>query len=176
MPLSQEQVVHVLLRERTKLLAWSWSALRDGHRSEDVFQDLLVKALESNAEFETESRLTAWAWRVTRNRVFELLRQSKRQPTALDDALLDSLAAEMQSRDTRRLNDHVDALGRCLEQLTDRSRRIVRLRHVDGLKACDIATRVDGTMDAIYKTLARSYTLLAECIDRRLNEIEGGSA
>ena len=176
MPLSQEQIVHVLLSERTRLLAWSWSVLRDGHWSEDVFQDLLMKALESDAEFETESRLISWGWQVTRNRVFELLRRSKRQAANLDDMVLRSLAAEMQNRDMRNLNDRIDALGICLEQLTDRSRRIVRMRHVDGLNARDIAASVDGTMEAIYKTLARTYTTLAECIDRRLRESEGGSA
>ncbi len=174
--IDRQQLVQTLLRERTRILAWLWSTLRDGHRSEDVFQDLLVRALEHEPGFEDEGRLRAWAWQVARNRAFEMLRQSQRQAAVLDGAVLDRLAGEFQSREPKGLTDRIDALRNCLDELTDNTREVVRLRYVDGLPAHEIARKLDRTADAVYKSLTRVYATLAACIERRLRGLEGGPA
>jgi RNA polymerase sigma-70 factor (ECF subfamily) len=176
MQIDRQQLVQTLLRERTRILAWLWSTLRDGHRSEDVFQDLLVRALEHEPGFEDEGRLRAWAWQVARNRAFELLRQSQRQAAVLDGAVLDRLAGEFQSRDPKGLTDRIDALRNCMEELTDNTREVVRLRYVDELPADEIARKLNRTADAVYKSLTRVYATLAACIERRLRGLERGPA
>jgi RNA polymerase sigma-70 factor (ECF subfamily) len=172
----QQKLVQILLRERTQLLAWLLSALRDGHRSEDVFQDVMVRALEHQAGFEHEAGVRSWAWQVARRRAFELLRQSQRQAAVLDHAVLDQLADELQARDPASATDRIDALGRCLEELTHNTREIVRLRYVEGLTARGVAARLQRQPEAIYKALTRVYATLSDCIERQLRETERGLA
>ncbi len=173
---SRQKLVQVLLRERTQLLAWLLAVLRDGHRSEDVFQDVMVRALEHESGFEDEQGIRAWAWQVARRRAFELLRQSQRQAAVLDSAVLDLLASELRQRDPGSVTDRIDALGRCLEELTDNTREIVRLRYGDGLTARDVASRLRRKPEAIYKTLTRVYATLSACIERQLRRTEGATA
>jgi RNA polymerase sigma-70 factor (ECF subfamily) len=172
--IGRQKLVQILLRERTQLLAWLLSALRDGHRSEDVFQDVMVRALEHEPGFDHEDGVRAWAWRVARHRAFELLRQSQRQAAVLDHAVLDQLADELQGHDPASATDRIAALGRCLEELTDNTREIVRLRYVEGLAARDVAAHLHRQPEAIYKALTRVYATLSACIERQLRNLEGG--
>jgi RNA polymerase sigma-70 factor (ECF subfamily) len=168
MRVSRQMLVQILLRERTQLLAWLLSALRDGHRSEDVFQDVMVRALEHEAGFDGEDGVRAWAWQVARHRAFELLRQSQRQAAVLDAAVLDRLADELRGREPGAATDRIDALGRCLEELTDNTREVVRLRYIEGLSARDVAARLQRQPEAIYKALTRIYATLSDFIERQM--------
>ena len=84
--------------------------------------------------------------------------------------MLELLTAETQRRSGEDLADRSEALTRCLDELTDKARQIVRLRYVEGMRAIDIARQLNRQANAIYVALSRAYRALAECIERRLAE------
>ena len=49
MGLDENNIVKILLRERVKLSAGIWAVVRETHATEEIFQDVIVKAL-SNRE------------------------------------------------------------------------------------------------------------------------------
>ena len=58
--LSQEAVLRALLANRTTLLGYIWSMVRDRHVVEDIFQEVSVLALEKREEFGDERALPTW--------------------------------------------------------------------------------------------------------------------
>ena len=154
--------------ERTKQIALAWSILRQSHMSEDAYQDMLAKVLANRGVFEGPQHLRDWSWKVLRNRCYELIRQRKYQMTLLDESILNLVDAELESRDTS------DVALRA-EGLSERARETIRMRYFEGLRGKQVAEKLGRKPEAVYKALQRTYTTLAECIQRKLTALETGA-
>ncbi|MFT5524762.1 MAG: RNA polymerase sigma-70 factor (ECF subfamily) [Pirellulaceae bacterium] len=168
MTLSHDQIVQTLLAERPKFLTLAWGMLRDVHSAEDVYQDLLLKALQPERRFDSVDHLLAWSWQVARNRGRELLRNQKTQATVLDSDVLELLAEETRQRDAEAIATQSAALTDCLQQLTPNSQQLVKLRYVKGMRAIDVAEQLGRKANAVYVSLSRIYRTLADCIESKL--------
>ncbi|MEM0896666.1 MAG: sigma-70 family RNA polymerase sigma factor [Verrucomicrobiota bacterium] len=173
--MKREEIINVLLSERTKLVAFGWSLLRDSHAAEDVYQELMVKVLDREREFEGPKHLKAWSWTVVRNRCYELVRQKNYRQRILEDSILDLVDQNLEQRDPGEVSDRVEALRGCLARLTDNARNIVRLRYFEGMSGKEVAEALDRKTDAVYKALQRIYATLAGCIEEKLEAARGGS-
>ena len=167
-------MLKILLPERTRQIALAWSILSDSQLAEDAYQDMLVKAFEHEATFEGPGHLHDWSWKVLRNRCYELIRKRKTRSMMLDEAVLDLVDAELESREIERLSAQADALRHCLRSLTDNARTVVRLRFFDGLRGDQVAEKMGRKPDAVYKALQRIYDTLGKCIRGRIDQIETG--
>jgi RNA polymerase sigma-70 factor (ECF subfamily) len=158
-------VVQVLLRERVRVTAVAAAVARDIPGADDVFQQVVLDALESNEKFRDADHLIAWALRAARHRAIDAAR--KRHAVLFDEATLDLLesawdgpAGETAAR--------VEALGRCMDKLPAPSRELLRLRYEDGLACGRVADRLGRSVDAVYQTLSRVHRQLRACIEREL--------
>ncbi len=61
MALEQATVVRILMAERSKLLAYIWSIVRDEHAVEDVFQEVSILAVEKCGQITDENCALALA-------------------------------------------------------------------------------------------------------------------
>ena len=50
--MDRNEILRVLMPERTKQIALAWSIVRQAHLSEDAYQDMLAKVFENEASFE----------------------------------------------------------------------------------------------------------------------------
>lgn len=174
--MKREELINILLNERTKLIAFAWSLLRDSHAAEDVYQELMVKVLDKEREFEGPKHLKAWSWTVVRNRCYELVRQKNYRQRILEDSILDLVDQDLEQRDPGDVSDRVEALRGCLSRLTENARNVVRLRYFEGLSGTEVAEALDRKTDAVYKALQRIYATLAGCIRERLATTTGGAS
>ncbi|QNN23973.1 sigma-70 family RNA polymerase sigma factor [Planctomycetales bacterium ZRK34] len=165
--MEQEPLVRILLKERAKLTAYIWSIVRDVHVTDDVYQDLCVKAIAKREQIRDRSHLLAWCRRVARDEAVTVLRRSGRQPMVFDTTVLDLLETEWQSEDAHQTNETVEALRLCIEQLTPNNQRILRLRYMQNLPGAQVAAELDRKLDTVYKALTRIHKSLLECIERR---------
>src|SRR4051812_24664222 len=99
MAISRDTVVRLLLRERTKVLAFIYSILGDHQAAEDVFQDVSVLAIDRCGEIEGESHLLGWLRNAARFKALKARRQRRAQPVLLDDDVLDLIDGEWQRLD-----------------------------------------------------------------------------
>src|SRR5262245_55652505 len=112
MTLEPDAIVQVLLRERLRVTALAASIVRDGHAADDIFQQVVLAALESRAQFHDGGHVLAWSLRAARHRAVDLAR--KRQLRPLPDEVLDLLeapSAELAGA------DRTEALHQCLDRL-----------------------------------------------------------
>ena len=59
--MTEELLVKTLLDARPRLVAGAFAVVRDGHLAEDVFQEMLLRALRMRESFSDEGGLLAWA-------------------------------------------------------------------------------------------------------------------
>ena len=174
--MDRSEILRVLMPERTKQIALAWSILRQSDLSEDAYQDMLARVFENDEIFEGPQHLRDWSWKVLRNRCYELIRKQKYQVKLLDDSILDLVDAELEHRDTSDLPQRADALHKCLEGLSEKSRETIRMRYFEGLRGNQIAEKLGRKPEAVYKTLQRTYVTLAQCIQRKLATLDTGGS
>ena len=172
--MTKNDILGILMPERTKQIALAWSILRESHLGEDAYQDMLAKVFENETIFEGPEHLRAWSWNVLRNRCYEVIRKRKSHATLLDESTLDLVDAELETRDSDPISEQADALRDCLRSLTENARNVVRLRFFEGLQGKRVAEKLGRKPDAVYKALQRIYDTLAECIRRKLAQGETG--
>ena len=174
--MDRNEILRVLMPERTKQIALAWSIVRQAHLSEDAYQDMLAKVFENEASFEGPQHLRDWSWKVLRNRCYELIRQRKYKPILLDESILSLVDTELESRDTSDMAQRADALRTCLKGLSEKSRETIRLRYFMGLRGKQVAEKLGSKPEAVYKALQRIYVSLAECIQKKVATLESGES
>ena len=174
--MDRNEILRVLMPERTKQIALAWSIVRQAHLSEDAYQDMLAKVFENEASFEGPQHLRDWSWKVLRNRCYELIRQRKYKPILLDESILSLVDTELESRDTSDMAQRADALRACLKGLSEKSRETIRLRYFMGLRGKQVAEKLGSKPETVYKALQRIYVSLAECIQKKVATLENGES
>ena len=168
MGLRPDIAVDRLLADRSKLLAYIWSIVRDFHATEDVFQEVVVAAMSHAEEIKDTEHLLSWARQAARFRGIDWLRRQKRQPLLLDDDVLDLLEGQWNRFDAVPPHAWTDAVRYCAGKLTDYARQLIGLRYVEGLTGLEVARRVGRTPRTVYVALSRTYRQLEDCIQGRM--------
>ncbi len=166
MGLDQNTVVQVLLRERVRISASVLGILRDVHAADDVFQQVVLQALEGREQFREPEHLLAWSLRAARHRAIDSIQ--KRGARCLDTAVLELLEDQW----VEDVSPRVEALQHCMDKLPPPARRLLRLRYQDGLRCNAVADRLGRTVDAVYQNLSRIHRQLRQCVERQLQSAE----
>jgi RNA polymerase sigma factor (sigma-70 family) len=150
-------------RVTPRVLAYAARMLNgDRAEAEDVAQETMLRLWRVAPEWrQGETKVTTWAYRVATNLCIDRQRSRKRKAqTALDDA--PDLAAEGRSADGTLIEaDRMAALGAALDQLPDRQRQAVVLRHIEGLANPEIAEVMQIGVEAVESLTARGKRALA---------------
>jgi RNA polymerase sigma-70 factor (ECF subfamily) len=168
MALNSQQIVQTLLAVRTRLSAAVWLIVRDAQAAEDIFQDVSVKALAADVQFDREPQLVSWAQITARHQALNWLRNRKKQAVTLDESVLELMEAELARQASRPEGEWIEALRQCLEALPARSRQIIRLRYFHDCPCREVAQALGVNLDAVYQRLARLHRALGRCIQERL--------
>jgi len=167
MTLSIDTIVQVLLRRRMRLVAIAAAIVRDVDAADDIFQQVVLAALQHTKEIRDEDHLLAWAVRVTHHRSLDWARRKRAR--TLSPELLDLLESTWGDPAESGLPDQVDALRRCVGKLDEPARELLRLKYNDGLATPALASRLHRSADAIYQSLSRIHRALRHCVHRELS-------
>ncbi len=140
------------------------------HAADDIFQQVVLAALEDREQFRDADHLLAWAVRAARHRAIDLSR--RRKMISLPDEVLDLLEAQWANPMPASWPDRVEALHRCVGRLGSRAREVLQKKYADGLAVTVIAGQVRRTPDAVYQMLSRVHRSLRECVARELGVFE----
>ncbi|OWY16180.1 RNA polymerase subunit sigma [Thioclava sp. JM3] len=136
--------------------------LRDAAEAEDVAQEGLLRLWKIAPEWRAgEAKVSTWLYRVVANLATDRLR--KRRGVGLDEApeVVDDRASALDELIAR---DRVAALEAALEQLPERQRIAVTLRHIDGLSNPEIAAAMETGVEAVESLTARGKRALSKLL------------
>jgi RNA polymerase sigma-70 factor, ECF subfamily len=170
MAMERETIVQLLLRERLRLTAVASAIVRDVHAADDVFQQVVLAALQAPTEFQDPGHVLAWSIRAARHRAIDLAQTRKLLP--LSEDVLDLLEAEWADPAPGAWSDRAEALHHCMGRLAGPARELLKMRYTDGLTAVSIARKLRRTADAVYQTLSRIHRALRDCVERELGRVE----
>lgn len=166
MVLESDTIVQVLLRERLRVTALAAAVVRDVHAADDIFQQVVLAALEAGPHFRDADHLLAWSFRVARHRALDLARG--RRLRSLPDEVLDLLESRWADPALAVNTDRGEALHRCLGRLGPPARELLQMKYADGLSASTIADRQSRTAAAVYQKLCRIHRALRDCVEQEL--------
>lgn len=170
--MTEELLVKTLLDARPRLVAGAFAVVRDAHSAEDVFQEVLLRALRMSESFSDEGGVLAWARVTARHLGIDQVRRAGRLDEILSELALDALDARLEeTADAQR--QRVEAMRVCLEKLPDESRLLLRMRYDEGRKAAELSRLLRRNEAAIYKALSRLHQALRQCINGQLAAPEG---
>src|SRR5262245_61642532 len=145
------RVTEVVTGERQRLRNWIRRRVADPSEVEDVLQDVFVELVVAQRMLKPIEDVSAWLFRVARNRVTDLFRKKRPEPlTSLqsgagdeDEYVLDELLPEPgagpEAAYTRALL--MDELEDALEDMPDEQREVFLAHEVEGLSFKEISAR-----------------------------------
>ncbi len=151
---SEQRISDLVTREQSRLRSFIRRRVPDPRDAEDILQDVFAELVEANRLLMPIDHVTAWLFRVARNRIIDLFRKKQpegfggAQPRGDDDEslrleeLLPSLEAGPEALYTRSLL--LEELERALDELPTAQREVFIAHELEGrsFKAIAAATGV----------------------------------
>ncbi len=144
--------------------------LGDRAEAEDVAQDALLKLWRIAPAWRVgEAKVTTWLYRVTANLCVDRMRKRRTGPDldAIPELADEAPSAVQQMQQSAR----AQALQNALNDLPDRQRQAVILRHIDGLSNPEIGEIMDIGPRAVESLTARGKRALEAILSGRRSEL-----
>jgi RNA polymerase sigma-70 factor, ECF subfamily len=141
------------------------------HRLDDVddlAQEVFLAALESLSTFRRGDDFGAWLRGIARNKLLLYYRSQSRRSQNLQrfrDEVTALIADDLEKSATSDRAETIERLLRCIAQLPERLRRVVRAG-LDGDKPAEVAKALSTTVGVVYNLHCRANQLLRECLQR----------
>jgi RNA polymerase sigma-70 factor, ECF subfamily len=136
---------------------------------DDVFQETSLVLWREFAKFQPGTNFGAWACTIAFNQVRAWRSRQKRETLVFSDVFLERISEE--------LNEYADyyqnrlqALERCIEQLPEHHRELVRHRYLAGATVEALAEKAKRSPVAVYRMLSRVRQALHDCVTKRISE------
>ena len=136
---------------------------------EDVVQDVFVRAHAAlTSGDELDLALKPWLFRMTRNRVIDLLRRRGRPADSLDaDAIAEPAAAHSEPAQALGRREALRALLADLAELPEQQRDALLMRELDGRSHESVATQLGVTPEATRMLVVRARENLVKSVAAR---------
>ncbi len=143
--------------------------LQDQAEAEDVTQEAMLRLWKNAALWRAgEARISTWLYRVCSNLCMDRLR--RRRAIGLDE-IAEPRDDSPDAASRMQLDQRVAALYKALEDLPERQRVAVVLRHIEGLANPEIAEILETTVEAVESLLSRGRRTLKALLGSRREEL-----
>lgn len=157
------------LRHVPRLVRVAGRMLGDLAEAEDVAQETMLRLWRMAPDWRPgEAKVTTWLQRVAMNLCTDRLRKRR---TVHIDAVPEPEDGQASVTDSMIEADRSRALQAALDQLPERQRQAVVLRHLEGLSNPEIAEVMDIGVEAVESLTARGKRALAAALAGRRAEL-----
>lgn len=163
----QEEFLKLLFGCELEIRAFIGSIVRGAHDGDDLFQDVVLTLWKEFARYDRARPFGAWARGIAAVKLMQRWDRIRRWPVVLSPETIQAVSQAF-DRTEGQTSRHGEALEQCLDQLPEKSRRLLAMRYEKSLKVEEIARELQSTVDAIYQALSRLRARLHDCVSRRL--------
>lgn len=156
---------HIVNRYQDAVMAIAHAMLRDRDTTEDVGQQVFVRAFQHLDRFDENSSFGLWIKGIARNVVREELRKKYRYRGRIEAyaRLVEQRLAESAGRDPFG-EEAREALEACLAQLEETAERSIRMHYLERKKTDEIAQILDRTPGSVRTLMHRARSVLRDCL------------
>lgn len=172
-PVSVEFSQQLTLIQR-KLYSYILTLVPNRAEAEDILQETNLVLCRKAGEYDTDGNFQGWAFRISRFQVMAYLKKRKRDNLLISGDIVELLIDEVE--DLTRFDRMRKALAYCLENLTEKSREVARLRFEGSLSLADISKTLGRPMGTISATLFRIRHTLTLCVRQKVAEEEAAES
>lgn len=158
------------VRLTPRVMAHAFRLLGNRAEAEDVTQEAMLRLWRVASEWrQGEAKVTTWLYRVVANLCTDRIRRSGRT-SPLEDAAepIDEATSPADQMQTRARSD---ALQQALNQLPERQKQAVVLRHIEELGNPDIAEIMEISVEAVESLISRGKRALTAELKSRQQEL-----
>lgn len=152
-----------------------------GNRSdvEDIAQKIFIKIYFSIPKFDLERPFVPWLYRISINQCYDELRRLRRGKTYTfselsleDNESIEKLIARNENTPNPEEgnNDKQELLQRLLDQLSDRHRKVIVLRDIEGIPYSEIAAILKCSEQAARLKVFRARNRLKKIVEKSLDK------
>lgn len=155
-----------------RVMGHAYRLLGNHAEAEDVTQEAMLRLWKIAPDWrQGEAKVTTWLYRVVANLCIDLRRRAR--GVALD-SIPDPEDGRASVTDHMQAEARAEALQAALDQLPDRQRQAVVLRHIEGLANPEIAEIMEITTEAVESLTARGKRALTAALAGRQEELGYG--
>jgi RNA polymerase sigma-70 factor (ECF subfamily) len=166
---SSEQFITLLNAAHGRLLGFLRVMLGNGADAEDVLQRVSMTIWRKFGEYDASRDFFSWASSFAFYEAKNFQRAAARSKLHFDDELMERLAEE-RAPDLDRREARLAAMDRCLEELDDAGRELVREFYLNNTQVAALAERLGRAPQTLYNKLNTLRRLLGDCMQRRVAE------
>ncbi|HIF67002.1 MAG: sigma-70 family RNA polymerase sigma factor [Pirellulaceae bacterium] len=169
---SHAEFIGLFAQNHSNILAYLYRLVHDRHDADDLFQRTSIVLWSKFDSFEPGSNFLAWAKRIAYLQVCNFLRTSGRDRLRFSEALLGKLADEP-TTPTEESQRRLDALSKCMKELGQSDRDIVRRAYSGEQTVKEMAATFGLAVQTAYNKLGRIRKQLFDCVAHKLAIAEG---
>ncbi len=145
-----EQLLH---RHKRKVWSHIYLLVRDRELTEDIFQDVFIKVVNTLKEgrYNEEGKFLPWVMRIAHNLVIDHFRRNKKMPLVRsndDHDVFATLAQPGKNMEQRLVNLQVDEdVRRLIDHLPEEQREVVMMRTYLGMSFKEIAEHTEVSIN-----------------------------
>jgi RNA polymerase sigma-70 factor (ECF subfamily) len=142
---------------------------------DDLAQEVLLAAFRNLGAFRRGEDFGAWLRGIARNKLYDHLRRTARRHRALGafrEEVARAVEADLERAAAADRAETIEALLRCIGQLPEKLRRVVRAG-LDGDKPAALAEALGTSVGAVYNLHYRANQLLQACLQKELADGPG---
>lgn len=151
------------IKNQRRIYAYILMLVPNVSDAEDILQQVSSFMWERFDTFEPGTSFGAWAVRIARNFIFDHYKRKRRSKIIFSGEMLE-IFAERAAESVGQVDNRVDVLQKCLGELRETDRKLMKIRYEEGLKIKEIAKRIGRPVGGLYKTINRIHNLLLKCI------------
>ncbi len=145
-----EQLLH---RHKRKVWSHIYLLVRDRELTEDIFQDVFIKVVNTLKEgrYNEEGKFLPWVMRIAHNLVIDHFRRTKKMPLVRsndDHDVFATLAQSGKNMEQRLVNLQIDEdVRRLIDHLPEEQREVVMMRTYLGMSFKEIAEHTEVSIN-----------------------------
>ena len=168
-PASQQEFLRVFLANEREILKHVVALVPNLGDAQEIVQQTAVVLWEKFDEYDRDRPFAPWACRFALNVTRQWLDRRRRWKALLDNGLAEELA--MRREQLRgEFDERLNHLGQCLDKLPDEQRGLLEGYYFQQIGVETLASQVQRSIDAVYKSLQRIRRQLRACIEKAQRE------
>jgi len=158
------------MAQRHSLTAFIEGLVRDPAASEDIFQEVWIRLAEAAEKGVAIEDLPRWCRGVAKNLILHYWRDRRGDRELADSRIVELVETAFDEREGAigGLLDRQRALARCMDQLPDHARDLLKMKYDQGRSIAEIGRTLKRSLNGVMVSLSRLRHALSDCVDKQV--------